>query len=42
MACKGNLNIGPHRDITGDRCGLGWVDTANRVFTLLVSEFFLN
>ena len=21
---KGNLNLRIHRDITGDRCGLGW------------------
>ena len=24
VACKGNLNIRIHRDITGDRWGLGW------------------
>ena len=24
LTCKGNLNIRIHRDITDDRCGLGW------------------
>ena len=47
LTCKGNLNNRIHRDITGDRCGLGWgrVVIASDLsgvgvqgFSLLISE----
>ena len=43
----GKLNIRTHRDITGDRCGLGWVFflnylliRLNSLFARSVSRFF--